>query len=71
MTISNAVKKHNNPSYEAKSDSPISSKELNILFDYCFSSPNIYKLQFWVLVLISICLFLRGDETVDIRFFSI
>ena len=56
--------------YQVKSDAPLSPVELKSLFDSLIVSWNVYKLQFWVMVLLSMHLFLRGDETVELGFFQ-
>ena len=71
MLMQDSVKKFKNHEHIVKSDTALSPIELKRLFDYLFSTWNVYKLQFWVMVLISVHLFLRGDETVDVGFFSI
>ena len=71
MIVEESLKLYKNPHYQVKSDTPLSPVELKSLFDSLIVSWNIYKLQFWVMVLLSIHLFLRGDETVELGFFSV
>lgn len=69
--VQDSLKKNRNHEHITKSDTALSPLELKRLYEYLFSSWNIYKLQFWVMVLISINLFLRGDETIVMGHFSI
>ena len=70
IVVEESLKKFVNPHYEAKSDTALSPVELKRLFDFLFTAWNIYKLQFWVMALMSMHLFLRGDEIVNICFFQ-
>ena len=68
--ITNSNKKHSRPSCVAESDSPIDPFGLKLLYDFCMDSNNVYNLQFWVMVLIGMYIFLRGDEIMRLGFFS-
>ena len=70
LIISTAIKKHIYPECTPQSDSPISPMELKALCDLIMNSCNVCELQFWVMVLICVNLFLRGDKVMDLGFFS-
>ena len=69
MVVEESLKKYKNTHYETQSDTALSPIELKSLSASLFTAWNICKLKVWVMVLMSINLFLRGDETVDIGFF--
>ena len=69
--VQESTNKFKNHLHIAKSDTVLSPIDLKRLFDCLFSAWNVCELQFWVMVLMFSQLFLRGDQTVDIGYFSI